>query len=313
MSEQTTTGTTGLPAPAPAGTAVPPLEVVVVTYRSRDLVDGCLGSALAHTPPGTRVHVVDNGSTDGTVEHVRARYPDVAVTVRPDNPGFAVANNLVLRSVRAPVVLLLNPDCELHAGTVDHLLARLAAEPNVGVLGCRLLTADGTLDHAAKRMIPSPLEAARYFAARVVGRRGGRYTAPDLDEHASGDVDAVNGAFMLVRTSALAEVGLLDEAYWMYGEDLDWCTRFRRAGWRVVYDGTVSSTHLKGGSAGVRSVRLNYHFHRSMARYYRTHGGAPVPVRAAVTGAVWARFAAVATVDTARRALAAAPGGRRTA
>ena len=108
---------------------------------------------------------------------------------------------------------------------------------------------------------------------------------------------------MLVRKSAMDLVGLFDEGYWMYAEDLDWCTRFRNAGWRVVYDGRVTAFHIKGGVAGIRSLRLNYEFHRSMARYYRTHSPSQtIAVFPVITG-IWCKFVLTSIGDLVRRAV----------
>ena len=284
-------------------TSVSTLEVVVVTYESEGLIRSCLRSVDAYAPRGTVIHVVDNASPDNTVAVVEQEFPNVVLTARLDNAGFAVANNVALRAVRSPFVLVLNPDAELAPGVVDHLLGVMSDLPDVGVVGCRLVTSDGTPDHAAKRFIPTPVEAALYFAGRLIGRRVSRYTAPSVAEFGTGDVDAVNGAFMLIRKAAMDEVGLLDESFWMYGEDLDWCTRFRKAGWRVVYDGRVTARHLKGGSAGVRSWRLNFEFHRSMALYQRKHGVSRAPLRLLVGAAIWGKFIATASADSVRRHL----------
>lgn len=285
-----------------AGT-VPPLEVVVVTYRSADLISQCLGSVERFAPSGTVTYVVDNASTDETVGVVRRGFPSVRLVARSDNAGFSVANNVALRQVSAPYVLVLNPDAELAEGVVVHLIAEMDDSPDIGVIGCRLLTADGTPDHAAKRFIPTPLEAAQYFLGRLIGKRASRYTAPEVGEFDVADVDAINGAFMLVRKSAMDEVGLLDESYWMYAEDLDWCTRFRAAGWRVVYDGRVTAFHIKGGVAGIRSLKLNFEFHRSMALYYRKHSASQSAAVALVACAIWIKFAVTGASDGIRRAL----------
>ena len=135
----------------------------------------------------------------------------------------------------------------------------------------------------AKRSFPTPRDALAYFARNE--RMGtGSYLAPDIGEYEMAEVDAVNGAFMLVRRTAIDEVGLFDEAYWMYGEDLDWCRRFAQAGWKVVYDGRVTALHLKGATVGrVRGFRLNWHFYRSMAIFYRRYeAGRNLPLDAAV-------------------------------
>lgn len=297
-------------AQADAGVLV---DVVVVAYGQADLVSRCVRSVQDHAGVGARIHVVDNASPGGLADAIERDFPEVHVVRRPRNDGFAVANNVVLRSVGARYALLLNPDAALHPGTLPHLVEEMARCDDIGMLGCRLLTEDGSLDHAAKREIPRPRDAASYFAHRLVGRRGSRYLAPSVPERGVGDVGAINGAFMLVRTSAVDDVGLLDEAYWMYGEDLDWCSRFHDAGWRVVYDGTVTATHLKGAVAGrSRPVRLSYHFHRSMAIFYRRNlRSGHVAVDAAVLGAIWLRFAALAAGRGGRRAVTLVSGRER--
>ena len=220
------------------------------------------------------VHVVDNASDDGTPAMVESEFPWVRLHVLEENVGFSAANNLVLRSTDGPFALLLNPDTKVLEGALDHMLDALEARSDVGLAGCRLVRPDGTFDHAAKRGFPTPLSALAHFTGvgrgATAGRRLAQYRAPELGEHDSGEVDAVNGAFMLARREAVDEVGLLDEGYWLYMEDLDWCYRFKRAGWRVWYDGSVSVVHVKGGSSeGHRPPRQNIAFHRGMGRFYR--------------------------------------------
>ncbi|WP_109210445.1 MULTISPECIES: glycosyltransferase family 2 protein [Microbacterium] len=280
------------------------LDVVIVTYASRDLIRECLGSLFASPPRiPMNVVVVDNDSPDDTVEVVTSEFPSVNVVARPTNDGFAVANNVALRQSGAEYVLVLNPDTRIEPGTLDHLIGEMAADKTIGVLGCRLLTADGTLDHASKRSFPSPVTAAKYFLMKAAGRTGSDYVRPDIPDDGRADVDAVNGAFMLLRGDAMRGVGLLDEKYWMYGEDLDWCARFLAAGWRVVYDGRVVAHHLKGGStSGRRPLKLNYHFHRSMLLFYRDHvSRGVVLVDVAVAAGVWARFGASALASAVQR------------
>jgi len=251
----------------------PSLEIVIVSYRCRELLLACLDSIAEHPYEGgpMTVTVVDNASADGTAEAVRERFSAVRFIELPQNVGFSAANNVALREARAEQVLLLNPDTEVWPGVLDAMSAYLAQHPRAGVAGCRLVRRDGTFDHAAKRSIPSVADALRYFRP---GGSGSGYLAPGVGEHEAGPVDAVNGAFMLVRREAIDEVGLLDAGYWMYGEDLDWCTRFRRAGWDVLYNGRVTALHVKGASAGThRRLRQNVAFHRSMGRFYRRHLG----------------------------------------
>ncbi|WP_374157612.1 glycosyltransferase family 2 protein [Mycobacterium sp. G7A2] len=247
----------------------------MVTYGRSDLVRNSLDALLTSAPAGTlRVTVVDNNSPDDTPDVISAEFPQVRLLRRVDNPGFAVSNNQALALATAPFILLLNPDTEARWPTLQHLIDELEQDVTIGMIGCRLLLNDGSFDHAAKRRIPSPLQALRYFTSRAIGRTEGQYVANDIPETGTGDVDALNGAFMLLTRDALSAVGGLDERYWMYAEDLDWCVRFRNAGWRVVYDGRVTALHVKGASSGKRrSLLLNYHFHRSMAIFYHRHLG----------------------------------------
>ena len=171
-------------------------------------------------------------------------------------------------------MLLLNPDTEVRDGSLDRCLERLDREPRVGIVGPKLVLSSGELDHAAKRSFPTPLSALAHFTG--LGRRRdappalGAYRAPHLGEDEAGAVDAVNGAFMLARLEAVREVGLLDEGYWLYMEDLDWCYRFSQRGWRVFYEPAAVVTHVKGGSSGERrGWRQEVAFHRGMGRFYR--------------------------------------------
>ena len=250
----------------------PDLEVVIVSHGAEDLLRRCLRSLEEHPASGTmRVTVVDSGSPDSTPEMVAREFPAVRL-LRRDNIGFSAANNLVLREDGAEAVLLLNPDTEVYAGTLDAALARLRSEPRIGMVGVKLVTASG-LDHACKRSFPTPLGALAHFTG--IGRGSedgalGQYRATHLGDDEAGEVDAVNGAFMLCRTAAVREVGLLDEGYWLYMEDLDWCHRFRDAGWKVFYEPAGTALHVKGGSsAGRRAPRQEIAFHRGMARFYR--------------------------------------------
>jgi GT2 family glycosyltransferase len=263
--------------PPPADTAGPDLEIVIVSSTgARDLLRACL-ETLRENPYGggaMLVHVVDNASTDGTPEMVRDEFPEVKLHALDWNSGFCVANNIALRELRAPYVLVLNPDTEIYPGSLDHMMQLMEDNPRIGMSSCRLEQRDGTLDHAAKRSFPTPLGALYHFvgAGDRLGGRFSQYKAPELDEYALGEVDAVNGAYMLIRKTAMDEVGLLDEGYWLYMDDLDWCYRFKDAGWQVVYDGRVSSMHVKGGTTKRkrhRGLKHNVAFHRSMGRFYR--------------------------------------------
>jgi hypothetical protein len=297
----------------------PLLEVVVVNSTGgRDLLRACLESLDRHRPTcgAMEVWVVDNASADGAPDMVRREFPWVRLEPLSYNAGFCVANNVALRQARAPYVLVLNPDTEVDEGVLDHMIALMEERPDVGMSGCRLVMRDGTFDHAAKRSFPTPLGALAHFLR--VGRSSrapawlSQYRAPELGEHDHGPVDSLNGAFMLVRRQAMLDVGLLDEGYWLFMDDLDWCYRFHREGWKVFYDGRVTILHVKGGttvterrSARHRGLRQTVAFHRSMGRFYRKfYAGRHPLLDGAIYGAIGLKLAvAVARSAVARRSL----------
>ena len=286
------------------------LDVVIVSYRSRELVLRCLASLERHAPAcRLSVVVVDNASGDGTPGAVRAGFPTVSVLEPGANIGFARATNLGIRLGGAAYVLALNPDTEITAGALDVLLDLMESKADIGCCGCRLVRPDGTFDHAAKRSFPTPLSALGHFTGIGRRRAGGRlaaYRAPDVEE---GPVDAVNGAFMLLRRGALDQVGLFDERYWMYMEDLDLCYRLKTAGWVTWYEPGAVVVHHKGGSAGrYRSARLNVAFHAGMLRFYRTHYARRRSL--AVNVAVYAGIGVKLAVSLVRSAVARRVMGR---
>src|SRR5258708_22014953 len=216
------------------------LEVVIVSQGAEGLLRNCLRSLREHPADGEMgVTVIDSGSPDSTPEMVEREFPAVRL-LRRDNVGFSAANNLVLRESEARAVLLLNPDTEVYAGTLDAALARLWSDEPIGMVGVKLLTESGELDHACKRSFPTPLSALAHFTG--IGRGDdasaslSQYRATHLGDDDAGEVDAVNGAFMLCRTEAVREAGLLAAGYWPSMEDLDWRRRFWQAGCKVLQE-----------------------------------------------------------------------------
>jgi len=253
---------------------LPALDVVIVAYRSQELLRDCLSSLRAFPPArGAHIRVVDNASGDGTAELVQREFPEVELIASSENLGFSRANNVAIRRGEAPYVLALNPDTRITEGALDQMVELMESNGKIGISGCRLELPDHTFDHAARRSFPTPIGALAHFTgvgrSRRAPNRLAQYRAPTVE---SGPVDAVNGAFMLIRRAALDQVGLFDEGYWMYMEDLDLCYRFAQAGWMTWYDPGVTVIHIKAGSSGqYRSLRLNYAFHYGMFRFYRKH------------------------------------------
>jgi N-acetylglucosaminyl-diphospho-decaprenol L-rhamnosyltransferase len=295
----------------------PLLDIVIVTSAgARGLVRDCLLS-LRRYPLATapfRVHVTDNASGDGTAEMIRREFPEAELAVMPRNRGFPYGNNYWLVRTGAPLALLLNPDTVLTEGALDRMVEVVQERPRVAAAGCRLVLRDGSFDHAAKRSFPTPLAAVAHFTG--LARRPGanprlaQYRAPEVNERGSGDVDAVNGAFMLMRREAIEEVGLLDEGYPTPGlEDIDWCYHAKQRGWRVWYEGTVTITHVKGGAhvearrrGRYRSLRHNIAFHRALGRFYRNcYSGERPLVDLAAYLAVGVKFVVSVTRSTIAR------------
>ena len=287
----------------------PTLSTVIVSFNCREHLLRCLESLREEARNvACEVIVVDNASTDGTVEVVRHRYPEVDVVPSTRNRGFAWASNRGLERARGDHLLLLNPDTVVPSQALARAVRALEERPEVGMLGCKLVRPDGTLDKACKRGFPTPLSSLYYFsgASRVAPRspRFAQYTAGHVGEDETALVDAVNGAFMLVRREALDIVGLLDERYWLYMEDLDWCYRFSQHGWPVLYWPEVEVIHAKAGSSGhPRRWRANYAFHRGMWLFYRTHYAPtrPVVVTTLVWLGVWMKLAVSALSSAVKR------------
>jgi len=256
------------------------LVIVILNYNTRDLLRDCLQSLRSQSGLTFAVCVVDNASTDGSAEMVTAEFPEVALIHSGQNAGFSAGNNLGLRHFGLPerawarYAMLLNPDTVVPAGALHRLVDFADGQPDVGIVGPKLVLPDGSLDKACRRSFPTP-EVSFY---RLVGlsalfphsRRFGRYNLTYLDEDAQADVDAVVGACMMLRAEVIARIGLLDEQFFMYGEDLDWCLRARQAGYRVVYYPAVVVKHVKR-AASSRSARARYEFQRAMWLFYRKH------------------------------------------
>ena len=232
---------------------LPVLSIIIVAYRSRDELPACLGSLPRELlNRGVEVCVVNNSPGDGVAEWIAREFPAVRCLEPGANLGFGRANNLGCRSTAGECVLFLNPDTVCHAPALEHCVQRLLAEPATGLISPRLELADGTMDAACRRSIPTLWDGfcrAAGLAAmfpRMALFAG--YNLTHLPVDGTYGVGAINGAFMLARRAVLEEVGLFDERFFMYGDDLDLCIRVARAGYRIVYDGRVRITHLKGQS-----------------------------------------------------------------
>lgn len=257
------------------------LSVVIVNYNTRDLLRDCLRSALDRQGPiSYEVTVVDNGSTDGSADMVRDEFPQLRLIASAENGGYAYANNLGLRAQKARYYLLLNPDTLLPPLALGSMVAFMDSRPDAGVAGPRLVLADGSLDPACRRGFPTPAVSFYRFTglSRLFprSRRFGRYNMTYLDPDEEAEVDSVVGAFMMVRGEAIEQAGLLDETFFMYGEDLDWAYRIKQVGWKVYYTPSVTVLHYKR-AASRHSKRAKFEFQRAMYIFYKKHYAAETP------------------------------------
>lgn len=248
------------PPPTPARAAIFDLSVVIISYNTRDLLARCLDVLLAagdEAALALEIIVVDNGSVDGSVELLAARYPSVRTIRNPVNRGFAAANNVGLRHIQAPVALLLNSDAFVTASALRRGLELLHTQERVGLVGVRLLNEDGTLQ-AEWGDFPTLMDDIRTSVGldRLTRRRS------EVPARV-GPVDWVQGACLFVRADALAEVGGLDEAFFMYSEEVDWCRAFWARQWEVWYLGDVAIVHLGGASSRNHDVRRRVALYRS--------------------------------------------------
>lgn len=248
------------------------LSVIIVTWNVRELIGPCLDSVqaeLARSGLAGEVIVVDNASCDGTVELVRERYPWVRLIALDENRGFAAANNVGIRASRGRALLLLNPDTEVRPQAFSWLWRALHAAPHVGLVGARLLNPDGSLQSAGYRFpgyVQCLLDMFPLHPRLIGSRLNGRFGPGDgLTPFA---VDHPLGACMLVRREVVEQVGGLDEGYFYYSEEIDWCRRIRQAGWTILTAPAAIVVHHAGGSTRRVSEASFLQLHRSRARYF---------------------------------------------
>jgi GT2 family glycosyltransferase len=249
------------------------LSILIVNWNTRELLRDCLNS-IYETVEGLAfdVIVVDNNSGDGSQEMVRQQFPQVQLIENAANVGFARANNQAIAASRGRYVLLLNSDTIVQPGALRAMLTYADGYPDVGVVGAHLLNADGSFQASHTRF---PTLRREFLILSGLGRLlFGRWYPSHSPEQsrAVADADYVEGACMLARREAVDQVGGLDEGYFMYAEEVDWCFSMRRAGWRVVYLPQARIVHL-GGASSKSNTRREAVLYRSRVRFFRKHYG----------------------------------------
>ena len=268
------------------------LGIVIVNWNTSDYLKKCLETVMASRDVSFRVVVVDNASSDDSVDMVRANFPEVELIASEINGGYPYANNVGLRALGfhakgqvdadAPrYALLLNPDTEVPEDSLSEMVKMMDSRPDVGISGPKLVLPDGQLDKACRRSFPTPIVSFYHFSGLAKlfphSPRFARYNMTFVDPDQEIEVDSVVGAYMQLRQEAIEQVGLLDETFFMYGEDLDWALRVKAEGWKVVYYPKVVVWHIKR-AASRKSKRAQFEFYRAMLIFYRKHFRATTPL-----------------------------------
>jgi len=253
------------------------LSVIIVNWNTRHMIGDCIASAMASLGTLTaQIIVIDNASTDGSPEMISRRFPQVHLIANDTNRGLAAANNQGMRIARGRYMLLLNPDTVVLDDVLERTVAYARRHPRAGVVGCQVMESADTIQRTCFRF-PSPINTLLWVTGAIacfprswLAKRAsyGRWTRED-----DRDVDVVSGMFMLVRREALDEVGLMDEDYFVFAEEADWCYRFRKAGWRCVFAPVGRILHVDGGSKSTEqaSVRMYVEMQRGLLLFHRKH------------------------------------------
>lgn len=249
------------------------LSIVIVNYRTFDMTRDTVNSILEYSYPFTyEVIVVDNASGDDSLERLEDCFKDkVTFIASSENNGFASGNNQALKRVNGDYVLLLNSDTVVWENTLESIYDYMESHGDVGACGCRVLLESGELDKACKRTFPNVKNSFFRLFHIPTKSKDDNYNLTDLPDGEVYEIDCLTGAFMFIRKEALDEVGLLDESFFMYGEDIDLCYRIKHAGWKIVYYGKSSITHFKGASSKKQKNKLIYEFYHAMYIYYKKH------------------------------------------
>ena len=262
------------------------LGIVIVNWNTADELERCLATVFASEGDFSyRVVVVDNASTDNSVAMVQEKFPHVELIETGDNLGYPRGNNVGLRHLGyhsagqvdddAPrYALLLNPDTEVPLDSLYRMTQFMDSRPDIGIAGPKLLLPDGSLDRACRRGFPTPMVSFYHFSGLAKlfpdNERFGRYNMTFANPDEELEIDSVVGAYLQIRKEAIEQAGLLDEVYFMYAEDIDWCYRVKAAGWKVWYYAPVTVYHVKR-AASRKSPKAQFEFWRAMLIFYRKY------------------------------------------
>ena len=250
------------------------VHTIIVNYNSGNWLQRSVRTALNFSDG--LVTVVDNCSQDSSVRDAQANFNDVRLKwqLNQQNLGFAAANNQILKNVDSDYAVLMNPDCELNKDSLKLVLEALASDTKVGLASCRILNEDGSIQTTCRRRFPTPWSAfVRMAQLNRLFPNNPKFSDFDYGDqvdplHPVEQVEAISGAFMVARMSAVEQVGLLDEGYFMHCEDLDWCKRFEQSHWKIAFVPAAQVVHAKGVSTQSRPIGVLYTLHAGMNRFF---------------------------------------------
>lgn len=261
-------------AESPTAQSIPELSICIVSFQVRNLLRDCLQSIQQQTHCSFEIIISDNCSKDGTVEMLQQEFPEVQVIRNDSNLGYTLPMNQALKLGRGSYLLQLNPDTLVQDSALDQLVNYLDAHPQVGIVGPKVLNPDGTLQKPCRRGESRPWAVISYFSGLAAmfpkSKRFGEYLMSYMDEDENHPVAGVAGSCMLIRRTVIDQIGYLDERFFAYQEDADFCFHARQAGWQVMYYPQAHIIHYGGmGGSRVQPYRSIYEWHHSYFLYYR--------------------------------------------
>ncbi|MCU0644892.1 MAG: glycosyltransferase family 2 protein, partial [bacterium] len=252
------------------------LSIIIVSFNVKEFLEQAINSIKQSCRNiAYELFVVDNASRDGSVEFIQRKFPEAHLIANLENRGFAAANNQAIKLASGKFILLINPDTIVQEDTFSVILNFFDRHPECGMVGCKIMNPDGSLQLACRRSFPTPWVAF----TKIIGlsklfpntKLFGRYNLTYLDPDQTYEVEAISGSFMFFGRAVIDKVGHLDESFFMYGEDLDWCFRTREAGWKIYYLPDTKIIHFKGESSKKSDKDLIIQFYRAMKLFVEKH------------------------------------------
>ncbi|WKA47178.1 glycosyltransferase family 2 protein [Geobacillus zalihae] len=284
------------------------ISIIIVNYNTPKLTVEAIESILkSKTKYSYEIIVVDNHSSDDSVRILKGKFPNIVVIENKQNVGFSKANNQAIKLSKGRYILLLNSDTIVREDTIEKMIEFMDKNKKVGASGCKVILPNGELDWACHRGFPTP-EASFYYLVGLArlfprSRRFNQYHLGYMNLNEPHPIDCLVGAFMMVRREVIEQVGLLDEEFFMYGEDIDWCYRIKQAGWEIYYCPFTSIIHYKGASSKKKPFKIVYEFHRAMFLFHKKHYARKYPfiVNYFVYMGITAKFMLSAIINTFRK------------